>query len=333
LGTLELPKGTEVIGINGKSTKEIYRNLSGAAAGDSAANKSAMITRLFSLMLWQQYNPGNEFVLKIRRPNQNKIETIKAPGISGEQMENNLFGDKPVDAYELTPEILVLEVNKMQSNEKVKKFIDETFARLKEKNYPVLVVDIRRNGGGNSVVGDWVFNYLTRKPYRQSGVKEIKLSSYLTENNKFYREWTARLKSQSSVEGDRIVQKSTAADDAGAPDTAKWIYEGKVYLLTAPRTYSSGFMMAETFKCYGFGKIIGEAPGSHRNLTGELMQFKLPKSKLVGYVATSHFYPPCYQKAKTDFLAPDAELKQTLDDLIAGKDTVLEYVKTQNAGK
>lgn len=333
LGTMELPRGTEILTINGKRAKDIFSDLTAAMSGDSAANKAATAERLFGLMLWQRFDPGNEFALKIRRPAQGKTETINAAGINGERLESGMFGDKAVDAYELTPEIMVLEVNKMQSSDAVKKFIDETFARIKEKNYPELVIDIRRNGGGNSVVGDWVFEYLTRKRYRQSSIKEIRLSSYLTENNKFYREWTAKLKTSYPLVGERIVQKSGDEEDEIAPDSEKWIYPGKVYLLTAPRTYSSGFMLAETFKCYKFGTMLGESPGSHRNLTGELMRFTLPNSKLVGYVASSHFYPPCYRKSKTDFLEPDVKIEQTLEDLIAGKDTVLEYVKKMNAAR
>jgi C-terminal processing protease CtpA/Prc len=326
-GTLELPRGTEIVSINGKRASDVFGELTKAMSGDTTANRAATVERLFGLMLWQKFDPGSEFALRIRRPASGKTETIKAAGISGEALEKMMFGDKAVDAYELTPEIMVLEVNKMQSKDEVKKFIDETFARIKEKNYPALVIDIRRNGGGNSVVGDWVFEYLTRKRYRQSGIKEIRLSSYLTENNKFYRDWTAKLKTANPVVGDKIVLKSDDAEDEAAPDTSKWIYPGKVYLLTTPRTYSSGFMLAETFKCYKFGTMLGESLGSHRNLTGELMRFTLPNSKIVGYVASSHFYPPCYQKAQTDFLEPDVKIEQTLEDLTAGKDTVLEYIK------
>lgn len=332
LGEFDLPKGTEILQINGKPVRKIYRDLVNAMSGDSPANKSATAVRLFSLIYWQRYNPGNEFTLKIRRPNQNKTETVKTGGITGAQLENVMYGAKAVDAYELTPEIFVLEVNKMQSNEKVKKFIDETFAQIKEKKYPVLVIDIRRNGGGNSVVGNWIFSYLTRKPYRHANIKEIRISSYLTANYKNFSGWMDELKTKYPVEGDRVVQKATAAaNERDIADKEKWIYEGKVYLLTAPQTYSSAFMMAETFKCYGFGTMVGLAPGSHRNLTGELWQFKLPKSKIAGYVATSQFFPPCYEKEKTDFLAPDVKIEQTPEDLIAGKDTVLEFIKKQNA--
>lgn len=63
------------------------------------------------------------------------------------------------------------------------------------------------------------------------------------------------------------------------------------------------------------------------------MHFKLPKSGLVGYVATSDYQPPCYQKAKTDFLAPDVRIEQTREDLVAGKDTVLEYIEKIKRGE
>jgi C-terminal processing protease CtpA/Prc len=333
LGDTDLPRGTEIIEINGEPARKIYRDLVGAMSGDSPENKSATTVRLFSLMYWQRYNPGSEFTLKTRRPNQNKTEIIKAKGITGEQMENAMYGAKAVDAYELSPEIFVLEINKMQSNETVKKFIDDAFAQIKEKNYPALVIDIRRNGGGNSVVANWVFSYLTHKPYRHANVKEIRMSSYLAENYKNFSGWMDELKAAKyPIEGDRIQQKATtAANERDLEDKEKWVYGGKVYLLTAPQTYSSAFMMAETFKCYEFGMMIGEAPGSHRNLTGELWQFKLPKSKIVGYVATSQFFPPCYEKEKTAFLEPDVKIQQTYEDLTASKDTVLEYIKKHSA--
>jgi hypothetical protein len=116
--------------------------------------------------------------------------------------------------------------------------------------------------------------------------------------------------------------------DGESPAADKWVYRGKVHLLTGPRTYSSGFMMAEAFKCYGFGKLVGESPGSHRNLSGEMRYFTLPRSKWGGFVAVAQFFPPCYLKQKSDLLVPDLHIEQSIEDLIAGKDTVLEFLKS-----
>ena len=219
----------------------------------------------------------------------------------------------------------------MQSRDEVKKAIDDAFAVVREKGYPHLAIDLRKNGGGNSVVGDWVIEHLTRRPYNQGGTKEVRISPYLTETSQSYAKWIAPQKERFGVTGDRIVIKFDG--DGEAVETDKWVYTGKVHLLTGPRTYSSGFMMAETFKCYGFGKLVGESPGSHRNLSGELRAFTLPRSKWVGYVAVAQFFPPCYQKQQSDFLAPDVPVEQSLADLTAGKDTVLEYLRSVAANE
>lgn len=60
--------------------------------------------------------------MKIRRPNAEKTETVKAVGITGEQIEESLFGDQAVDGYELTPEIFVLEVKKYSQPKRSKSF-------------------------------------------------------------------------------------------------------------------------------------------------------------------------------------------------------------------
>lgn len=236
-----------------------------------------------------------------------------------------------VAAYELSPQVFVLALNKMQSTDAVRAQVESALATLRRKRYPVFVIDIRRNGGGNSVVGDWVLQHLTRAPVRHSDRKEVRLSPWLVEHNAYFRQWTNRMMASARLEGDRIVHERRDGDVASDP--ARWIYPGQVYLLTSPRTYSAGFMMAETFKCLRVGTLAGEVPGSHRNLTGELMQFTLPRSGIVGYVATAQFFPPCYRRAPTDVLAPDLPLAQTVEDLVAGRDTVLEAIRARPRGE
>lgn len=325
-GKTHLPPGTEIVTVSGAKVKNINRDLINATAGDSSAAKSVLVTRLFGLLFWQRSQRANEYKMTVRRPAQKKLETVSAKGISFEKFKEYSFSDPAARFYELTPQIAVLEINFMQSDDAVKQQIDDAFRQIRQNNYSSLVIDIRRNGGGNSIVADWVFAYLTAKPYRHSDIKEVRLSPYLIEKNKFFRQWTTKLKETNAVKGDKIILESQNDKAAARRD---WLYDGRVYLLTSPRTYSSGFMMAETFKCYGFGTLIGESPGSYRNLTGELMNFRLPNSKLIGYVSTSQYFPPCYQKAKTDFLAPDIKIEQAYKDLVKGKDTVLEYIKSR----
>jgi C-terminal processing protease CtpA/Prc len=325
IGDMNVDRGSEILSIDGRKTPAILRDLRALAMGDTPAGRDSALARLISLYLWQRYGTGTKIALSIRRPS-GQISAVSGSGIDWEKYSGILFGDKPINSYELTPSVYVIEVNKMQSRDEVKKAIDEAFAVVREKGYPHLAIDLRKNGGGNSVVGDWVIEHLTSRPYNQGGTKEVRVSQYLSQTSQSYANWIAPQKERFGVTGDRIVIKYQG--DGEAAETDKWVYTGKVHLLTGPRTYSSGFMMAEAFKCYGFGQLVGESPGSHRNLSGEMRYFTLPRSRWGGFVAVAQFFPPCYQKQKSDFIVPDVPVEQSIADLAAGKDTVLEYLKT-----
>ncbi|MDM7921165.1 MAG: S41 family peptidase [Pyrinomonadaceae bacterium] len=324
-GENKVAPGAEILEINKKSAKELLKELRPITMGDNDAGRDVSLARLFGLYLWQRYEFGNSLSIKLRPRQSARAEAVTLSGLNWDAYSKLLFAGDPVRSYELTPQVYVLEVNKMQGRDAVKKQIDEIFETVRTKNYSHLVIDLRKNGGGSSVVGDWVLNYVSRKPFSQGGTKEVRISGFLADISKYYAGTITRLKERFPTEGDRIVMKYTGDD--GPTDENKWVFPGNVIMLTSPRTYSSGFMMAEAFKCYQMGKIIGESPGSFRKLSGEMTQFTLPKSGLAGYVATAQFKPPCFQKSPTDFLEPDVTLGQTAEDLAAGRDTHLEYIK------
>lgn len=330
-GDASVAAGSEILQINGKTANRIVNELRLLTMGDNDAGRDVTLARLFGLYLWQKYELRGPFNLKLRLHGSPGANKVTVSGIDWDTYSEILFAGDPVRGYEFTPQVYVLEVNKMQARDAVKKQIDEIFASIKTKRYTHLVIDLRKNGGGSSVVGDWVMNYVTRRSFDQGGTKEVKISGYLTANNKFYAGWLPKLKERFPVVGDRLVMKFEG--DRNTVVREKWVFPGKVVMLTSPRTYSSGFMMAEAFKCYRMGQLIGESPGSFRNLSGEMMQFKLPKSGLIGYVAAAQFKPPCYQKEPSDFLQTDLVIQQSLEDLAVGRDTALEFVKKEAAAK
>lgn len=326
-GSVALPAGTRILSIDGRPADEVFADLVAASSGDDAANRRATAARLFPLLLWQRrLARGEGFALRVQRPGA-EPEDLQAPGIAQSAMEGALFADKPLDAYELTPQVYVVALNNMQANDKVRQAVDEAMATVRTGRYPVLVLDLRRNGGGSSVVGSWILRHVARQPFRYADRKDVRLSPWLAENNAHYREWVEGLKADHPVEGDRVVARvAPASSEQPAED---WRYDGKVYLLTSARTYSSGFMVAQAFQCFGMGTVVGEPPGSHRRLTGEPMGVHLPNSGMDAYVATAQYAPPC---GSDDFMAPDVAIAATAVDLAAGRDAALDYVRTAAGG-
>ena len=320
-GDAALPPGTRILAIDGRPADAVFADLVAASSGDSPANRRATAARLFPLLLWQRHPGGDGFALRVQRPGA-APESLQVPGIAQSAMEEALFGEKSIDAYELTPRVFVLELNRMQANDRMRQAVDEAMATLRDKHYPVFVLDMRRNGGGASVVGSWILRHVARQPFRYADRKDVRLSPWLAANNAHYREWVDGLKARHPVEGDRIVGR--AGPEANEQPVDDWRYDGEVYLLTSPRTYSSGFMLAQAFQCFDMGTVVGEAPGSHARLTGEPMQVRLPNSGIDAYVATAQYAPPC---KGGDFMAPDVERVPTVADLVGGRDAALDYVR------
>ncbi len=57
-----------------------------------------------------------------------------------------------------------------------KSFLEDTFQMIKEQNLKGLVIDLRKNHGGNSFLGVELLNYITDKPYREVSRKEWRFS-------------------------------------------------------------------------------------------------------------------------------------------------------------
>jgi hypothetical protein len=62
------------------------------------------------------------------------------------------------------------------------RFLAENFKALHDRNASGLVIDLRRDGGGDSSLGDDLLSYITAKPYRQATRKEWKFSATYMES-------------------------------------------------------------------------------------------------------------------------------------------------------
>ena len=60
-------------------------------------------------------------------------------------------------------------------------FLNRTFQEIAARRPRGLIVDIRKNGGGDSELGDDLLQYLTDKPYRQASRKEWRFSTRVLE--------------------------------------------------------------------------------------------------------------------------------------------------------
>ena len=207
-----------------------------------------------------------------------------------------------------------------------KKFCADTFATIQLNPIRALVVDIRRNGGGDSELNDVLWSYLTTKPFKQFGGTIEKSSAWLkgqygpTKYKEIYGEelWDA-------PDG-KIIESGTDPNaDLIHPGPLPLRYHGPVYLLISAETFSSAMSCALAAKDYGLATIVGEETGEPVNSTGETFAFTAPGTGLRAIFTTKVFLAP-KPHPNDQGVVPDVAVMTTPSDIAAGRDPVLERV-------
>jgi len=214
---------------------------------------------------------------------------------------------------------------------------------MKKSNTAMLIIDVRRNGGGHSIGCDILVYFLYGLHVYQS-VSEMlsveRLSPYLFDHHKNRSlEEINKSRAFPLKIGDYLFDKrllsETSEDESEKRDREGWIeyyknwtptfaaevrsgqYEAScqvanIVVLTSPRTFSGGYWVAAFLKKAG-AKIVGIPSGQAGNHYGSVLQLSLANTGITLSVPTKQFlmFPDDPEKGR--LLRPDLEL--TLDRL------------------
>ncbi len=330
--------GSEIMKINKVSASNIIQHLLTQIPADTKKNAEASISRLFNTTLWYVYGWGSQSNIEYRNPSKNEILTANLTGISFEEVLKYNFpkGNKKMDLLIFEPDKLaVIETFGLINNKDTKKFLDSAFTEIKKQNIRTVAVDIRRNGGGSSAVGNEILKYLTKTNYTQAARSEKLKSDYLL--SKPYNQWILNMfekpEYKEAMVNNRLVFQNEALVEPNL-EKPELFFEGNFYLLTGPQTFSSAHMLAAAVKAYELGEIIGESTGSRMVFFGEPAIFYLPNTKIYGTVPTvKHWMPGYTDENLTASIEPDVTIEILQKDLAQEKDPVLEYLKSVAAHK
>ena len=178
-------------------------------------------------------------------------------------IENNNDEEYSFVSYEINKEknAAVLTLDECNYNSEYINTLKKMFTEIKEQGITNVAVDLRNNGGGNSLVADELFKYLDIDSFK-TGSYDWRLGCFM-------------LKTSPTV-----ITNEKYED---------LLFNGKLYLLTSNYSFSSAMLFAEFVKDNGLGTIIGEAPGNDPNGYGEISVFRLPNSGAIVQISTKHF--------------------------------------------
>jgi carboxyl-terminal processing protease len=200
----------------------------------------------------------------------------------------------PVVEYKLMGNIGYLVINNFETN-KINTQFDSLFAQIAQTKG--LIIDIRNNGGGNSYIGYQILSSLTNQPFKIESSKFLKYSS--------------------------AVHTSTRWENISVEDikpNGKQYYSKPVVLLIGAKTFSAAEDFAVAFDYMKRGTMIGQTTGGS---TGQPNSFALPGGGSARVCARKNAYPDGKEFVGIG-IRPNIEIQKTIEDLIKGRDRVLD---------
>lgn len=316
----ELSENEKIKRINGKKVDEIYKDCMNYFGGlDAYKNESASL--LFPISLFFNQSIIAPFSIETSSGSIIQSEGVSFNEIAGLLQEQVV--NIPYEFEVLDGNIGWIKYNQCSGHKQFKKFLKTTFKEIKESGIDKLIIDIRKNGGGNSALNDELLNYLTTKEYRQSSKRYWKVSkeSKTAYNSNLHKKVFGKKFINEYLKRPEGSTFFTEVEELTVPKRKKNFFKGKHCFLVGTGTFSSANFLADAVKTYRLSTLIGTSTGEATNDFGEQISFQLPNSKCFVYVSSTY---DIGANANEKILAP---VFPDVEDNVEPLKTAIEWLK------
>lgn len=296
-----IPAGSRLVSINGVPAAALRDWMTDRVSGESLPFRRSYAANTFAAGVWQR-DLKSPFTITWCAPNgTSEFNTVK-PGVTFERWDSTR-GSPGAGAYRLEMDgaIAYLTINTLDGPfDSFKSFLKSAFGQIRDGRVTSVILDLRRNTGGDSRQGDLLQSFVSVEALpalEEVAVRttpEVKLRYKTLLPEKF--RW---IPLNSLVPMLRGIQ---SAPDNGFyrfhPDPpaprARWrtnplVFKGDLYVLISQVTYSSAVIFAEPLKYWKRATIIGEATGEPLTFYGDNYEFELPNTSLQATVSHKQF--------------------------------------------
>jgi hypothetical protein len=294
-----LGPGARVLAIHGRPAPEIFQAFLAQQSGESESWRVAGAEQSFAARLWLE-GARAPFRTKIASAlDPSHVFEIDLPGMPfGALPRGEAPGTGTPWRLERRPDgVAVLTLDTLSRDlDDFEDFLEPTFESLAHEPPSALIIDLRRNGGGDSRLGDELLQYLSDRPWRQAARKEWKASAPLKRHLKsLLRPWIRWLPLQylhptgrklwSAPEGQVVLLEEERVE----PRRESLRYGGPLAWLIGPGTFSSAVGLAAGAEDCGRGLLVGAETGGVVNGFGEVIAFRLQHTQLGAQISTAFF--------------------------------------------
>ncbi|SHJ06424.1 S41 family peptidase [Aquimarina spongiae] len=354
----DIPVGSKIIAINNQNITKILEDFKKYPATDgfNLTKKYRDIELKFGLYYIYEYGITRKFEIEYLEPNgAHHTKTVDAESFVKVKLRNTkrqsyfanyhnrengfdffdqYIGSKaPFVYYKDDIQLAVLVVNSFgREIQKFKSDLTSIFKEINKKKIKHLVIDIRQNEGGFRPNAIHLFSFITDKPFKQitsEYVTSITIPEKKYVSRRFLDEkpfLTYKFKNHPIYDGWKIDFDDL--ETIMVPSENR--FKGKVYVTTSGTTFSSAAAFALNAKNDPDITVIGEEMGGgYYSHNGEFpVYYELPNSKISFMLFMEKIDNYVIDKTvpKGSGTPPDKYVGITLEDLIEGKDRILDYI-------
>ncbi|WP_169303288.1 S41 family peptidase [Pedobacter cryophilus] len=213
------------------------------------------------------------------------------------------------------------------SHSNFKRFFKETFTTIQNEKIEHLILDLRGNGGGNLMYCNLLFRYLYNQPHKFTGRASMATRYFSTGkyvDHTLINRFTGIFPFIFVKKDNQGFYDKLPTDKAKKPK--KLTYNGNLEVLINGYSFSATSLLSSNLKKVNRGIFIGEETGGGFNqcTAGSIPLLSLPNTglKLRLPLKVIQIAEPIDLKGRGVF--PDIEVKTTLEDILKGKDVVME---------
>lgn len=262
----------------------------------------------FDILFLVKYGAPKSYTVKYKVPNSNILETIILKPLDITTRENvynaivfplnrkhlkNLINSVYFD----DSDSYYIQLNSFNWKEDVKNVYDtfdkefsKIFKTIKKQKPENLIIDLRYNRGGNTLIPALFYSYIAQKDFNED--IHLRVPDFDLPYKNYIEKIDGRMVNSEQVdEFLNNFQKPFTKNndyyefhyiDNTNRKPKKNNYEGNVYLMIGGRNFSAASYFTAIFKNANRGQIIGEQiGGSHHNITaGKQIEYVLPNTKI-----------------------------------------------------
>lgn len=280
-----MPCGAKVLKINGKATDQIIDELMQYVSGETEHFRLSRLDDLRPLLHVSM--PADSYEIEYVAPGTTETRSYTFPALTPPEYmsrvpapKNDNNSSEPYTfRIDETEQVGIMDFRSFENQDKMKTFADSMFTTLRKRGIRDLIIDIRENGGGASSVGDILLQYFTPKPFIQMEKVLIRITP-TTRRLMWYGDMTPG-----------IYYHVTPEDKFHKPlSREEGFYDGKVWLLTSNKTFSSAGSFAWAAQVFGASTLVGETTGGMNVAYGDVLGYNLPVSGITCGISYKRFW-------------------------------------------